>query len=195
MNKNEAIKAIEQDKIQVGRFTEITREVNAIQRKIEMVDYVPLETVVSMIDKINESQKVTVPKFVAERIEFCKKYPYFWTLDKVLRELDVEEKLAEWVYNIRGDLIPERVNMIAKAWLAYPNIEVEPEKLYTVEIPNPNSKGNHKIYLCKDDTTGKVYLCKGTFNPKKNKNLKLTEAEIRKDFEWAWHWAKEVLLK
>ncbi|MCC9744526.1 DUF1642 domain-containing protein, partial [Streptococcus agalactiae] len=26
-----------------------------------------------------------------------------------------------------------------EAWLAYPNITVEKEKLYTVEIPNPNS--------------------------------------------------------
>lgn len=70
--------------------------------------------------------------------------------------------------------------------------EVEKEKLYTVEIPNPNSKGKNKIFLCSDNNTGKVYLCKGNFNPKKNKNLMLTEAEIRKDFDWAFRWAKEV---
>ena len=69
MNKQETIKTIEQDKIQVGRFTEITREVNAIQRKIEMVDYVPLETVVSVIDQIHEPEKVTIPKFVAEWVK------------------------------------------------------------------------------------------------------------------------------
>lgn len=193
MNKKEAIKTIEQDKIQVGRFTEITREVNAIHRKIEMVDYVPLETVVSVIDKISESQKVTVPKFVAERLEWYKRHQNFWSLDMVLSRLDDGEELGDWAYDDDGELIPERVDMVARAWLAYPNIAVEQEKLYTVEIPNPNSKGNHKIYLCKDDTTGKVYLCKGNFNPKKNKNLKLTEVEIRKDFEWAWQWAKEAL--
>ena len=64
MNKQEAIETIEQDKIQLGRIVEINSEVNAFQRKIEMVDYVPLKTVVSMIDKINEPQKVVVPKFV-----------------------------------------------------------------------------------------------------------------------------------
>lgn len=69
---------------------------------------------------------------------------------------------------------------------------VEKGKLYTVEIPNPHAKGHNKIYLCKDGNTGKVYLCKGNFNPKKNKNLRLTEAEIRKDFDWAWQWKKEV---
>lgn len=73
-------------------------------------------------------------------------------------------------------------------------VTVEKEKLYTVEIPNPHAKGHNKIYLCKDGNTGKVYLCKGNFNPKKNKNLRLTEAEIRKDFDWAWRqgFAKEV---
>lgn len=73
-------------------------------------------------------------------------------------------------------------------------VTVEKEKLYTVEIPNPNAKGHNKIYLCKADNTGKVYLCKGNFNPKKNKNLWLTEQEIRKDFDWAWEreFAKEV---
>ena len=60
MNKQEAIKAVEQDKIQVGRFTEITREVNAIQRKIEMVDYVPLETVINIFDKISEIASNTI---------------------------------------------------------------------------------------------------------------------------------------
>ncbi|MCC9912009.1 DUF1642 domain-containing protein, partial [Streptococcus agalactiae] len=34
-----------------------------------------------------------------------------------------------------------------EAWLAYPNITIEKEKLYTVEIPNPNS--DLKIILVK----------------------------------------------
>ena len=189
MNKQEAIKTIEQDKIVLGKVVETSSGVNTFLRKIESIYYVPLETVVSIIDKINEPQKVTVPKFVADRVEWCKKYPRFWDLEMALSRLDDEEKLADWAYGENGELIPEKVETFARAWLD--GYEVEREKLYTVEIPNPNSKGNHKIYLCKDDTTGKVYLCKGNFNPKKNKNLKLTEAEIRKDFEWAWQWAKE----
>jgi hypothetical protein len=126
MNKQEAIERIESSSFDID--------------DTDLV--VGLTYTKSIINQINEPEKVVVPKFVVDWIEFCKKYPYFWTLDKVLRELDVEEKLAEWVYNIRGDLIPERVNMIAKAWLAYPNIEVEPEELYTVEIPNPNSNAH-----------------------------------------------------
>lgn len=58
---------------------------------------------------------------------------------------------------------------------------IESERLTTLGFGIPN--------LLK---IGKVYLCKGNFNPSKNKNLQLTEAEIKKDFEWAWQFAKEV---
>ena len=69
---------------------------------------------------------------------------------------------------------------------------MEEEKLYTVELPDPNRKGTNRIYLCKADNTGKVYICKGNFNPHKNKNLWLTEDEIKKDFHWAWQFAVPV---
>ena len=136
---------------------------------------------------------VIVPKFVADWLEWCK------TNDvTLLGGISPIDELGSAICNdkrvksLAASRWAERnQDNFARAWLD--GYEVEQEKLYTVEIPNPNSKGNHKIYLCKDDTTGKVYLCKGNFNPKKNKNLKLTEVEIRKDFEWAWQWAKEVL--
>ena len=121
MNKKEAIKTIERDKIQVGMFTEITREVNAIQRKIKIADYVPLEMVVSVINKINE---------------------------------------------------------------------VEKEKLYTVEIPNPHSYIDNHSRLARN-YKGKVVLeVQDWLNA--SESYKLTESEIKKDFEWAWQWAKEV---
>lgn len=73
---------------------------------------------------------------------------------------------------------------------------VEKEKLYTVEIPNPNrnSKGCAKFRL--EKLGDKVYLVK-----RKSKDVyqnkdsqKLTEVEIRKDFDWAWQqgFMKEV---
>ena len=155
----------------------------------QQVDMVIKSQVLDIVSQIDEPQKVVIPKFVAEWIEECKRSG--WHLQKALYRLDDDEKVSDWAYDENDDLIAEKVETFARAWLD--GYEVEREKLYTVEIPNPNSKGNHKIYLCKDDTTGKVCLCKGNFNPKKNKNLKLTEAEIRKDFEWAWQWAKEVL--
>ncbi|WP_283572401.1 DUF1642 domain-containing protein [Streptococcus agalactiae] len=83
-----------------------------------------------------------------------------------------------------------------EAWLAYPNITVEKEKLYTVEIPNPNERqlsfvlmrqlsGNVSITVMHRDNLDLLKI---------DNNLQLTESEIRKDFDWAWQqkFAKEV---
>lgn len=68
---------------------------------------------------------------------------------------------------------------------------VEQEKLYTVEIPNPNSIGG-KLVLFKQQSTGRLILDMLNPNINKPKYLQLTESEIKQDFEWAFRWAKEV---
>ena len=188
MNKQEAIETIEQDKIQVGRFTEITREVNAIQRKIEMVDYVPLETVVSVIDKINEPQKVTIPKFVANFYESIKDdfedkvYDLCVQFNRDNGELSSE--VCGWFDCGKNEPIQTLVKMKLYGY------KVEQEKLYTVEIPNPNSAGG-KLVLFKQQGTRRLILDILNHNIDKPKYLQLTESEIKQDFEWAWQWAKE----
>lgn len=56
---------------------------------------------------------------------------------------------------------------------------VEKEKLYTVDLPNgqPLVRGINTLYFSQNLAT---------------ENVKLTESEIRKDFEWAWQFAEEV---
>lgn len=82
-----------------------------------------------------------------------------------------------------------------EAWLAYPNITIEKEKLYTVEIPNPNERqlsfvlmrqlsGNVSIKVMHRDNLDLL---------KTDNDLQLTESEIRKDFDWAWHFREEVV--
>lgn len=69
---------------------------------------------------------------------------------------------------------------------------VEKEKLYTVEIPNPNTISTTAL---KKSNVGDVVMCYQIDNYwKNNSRYQLTEAEIRKDFEWAWQqgFAKEV---
>ncbi|CNE38883.1 DUF1642 domain-containing protein [Streptococcus agalactiae] len=81
-----------------------------------------------------------------------------------------------------------------EAWLAYPNITIEKEKLYTVEIPNPNERqlsfvlmrqlsGNVSIKVMHRDNLDLLKI---------DNNLQLTESEIRKDFDWAWQFRKDV---
>lgn len=137
------------------------------------------------LDSIKPYQpKPVVPQFVAEWIEKYKEKGC--RLSHALKHVFDDVELGLYIKQREDDY----TEIIAKAWLY--GYTVEKEKLYTVEIPNPNAKGHNKIYLCKADNTGKVYLCKGNFNPRKNKNLWLTEQEIRKDFDWAWQWKKEV---
>ncbi|MFD3091036.1 DUF1642 domain-containing protein [Streptococcus agalactiae] len=77
-----------------------------------------------------------------------------------------------------------------EAWLAYPNITIEKEKLYTVEIPNPNS--DLKLILVKVINELKlISVYENELEGYSNIRV-LTEQEIRKDFDWAWQWAKEV---
>lgn len=139
-------------------------------------------------DFLDEQEKPVVPQFMADWYEENKD-DFEYGLYKICINYSkriLQDDLQEWFGPDDNKAIETLVKMKLYGY------EVEKEKLYTVEIPNPNSKGTNKIYLCKDGTTGKVYLCKGNFNPSTNRNLRLTESEIKEDFEWAWQFAKEV---
>lgn len=128
------------------------------------------------LERPTEPQKPVIPQFVADWIEKCKSSGF--SLRMAMEHWDMDENLEKWMQ------YSENQEIFAKAWLY--GYTVEKPKLYTVEIPNPNRKGNNRFFLQKDPNTGKILLCKGNFNPETNRNLWLTESEIRKDFEWAW---------
>lgn len=143
----------------------------------QQVDMVIKNQVLDIVSKIDEPQKVVVPKFVAEWLEECKRSG--WHLQKALCRLDDDEKVGDWAYDENDDLVSEKVDMIARAWLD--GYEIEQEKLYTVEIPNPNG-----VVVCLERLDrGKIAL--STLG-----ESELTEAEIKQDFDWAWKWAKPV---
>ena len=147
------------------------------------VDLINKRQAIDIISQIDEPQKPKVPQFVADWIEWCKKNKI--TLlgadtaicnNKNIRTLDA----SAWAM--------KNQEIFAKSW--FYGYEVEKEKLYTVEIPNPNHE-ECPILFKKGD--GKVHIiftsvpCWRTV-----KNAQLTESEIKKDFEWAFRWAKEV---
>ncbi|HEL2407385.1 TPA: hypothetical protein TZS96_002305, partial [Streptococcus suis] len=72
MNKQEAIEIIEQSKIKIANRERTIFKAGEIIVENVQVDYVPLEVVVNTIDQIHEPQKVVVPKFIADSIEYCK---------------------------------------------------------------------------------------------------------------------------
>ena len=136
-----------------------------------------------------EPEKPVVPQFVADFYESIKD--------------DFENKVYELClqYKHRGDELPQGVawwfgdsrnkpieTLVKMKLFGY---EVQKEKLYTVEIPNPNSAGG-KLVLSKQQSTGRLILEMLNSDINKPKYLHLTEDEIKKDFGWAWQFAEEV---
>lgn len=67
---------------------------------------------------------------------------------------------------------------------------VKKEKLYTVEIPNPNAPIEYHSRLAKNHKGEIVIEVQDWMN--RTEYYQLTEQEIRKDFDWAW---KEGFMK
>ena len=131
--------------------------------------------------KVDEPQKVVVPEFIDSYIRYAKVegMSLFIAMD------NAQNKELEWIIT--------NEETFARAWLD--GYEIEQEKLYTVEIPDPNSYcdylGLYQVYLSRNDNG----ICLDASNDTKWKQKKInqfTESEIKKDFEWAWQFAKEV---
>ena len=153
MNKQEAIEEIKKQSTQAYDDFAIMRD-----------------TAIHIVNQIDEPQKVTVPKNVAEWIDTLDEHGLFGLNYDV-----VDESVWNWVY--------ENYDCnVKKLHLAYLyGYETEQEKMYTVEIPNPNG-----VVVCLERLDGgKIAL--STLG-----ESELTESEIKQDFDWAWQWAKEV---
>ena len=126
-----------------------------------------------------EREKLKIPQFIADKIEYCKKidgYRLFNAMDYCYSF----KKCAEWLESNEKNF--------ALAWIF--GYEVEQEKLYTVEIPDPNADG-YSIALGRKE--GKVCI-RQFVSPtwQTNCSNQLTEAEIKQDFDWAWQWAEPM---
>ncbi|HFV2858006.1 TPA: DUF1642 domain-containing protein [Streptococcus agalactiae] len=134
-----------------------------------------------LLDQLDKP-KLEVPQMIADVIE---------SFDEDVNYLHEHmsyqsDEVREWLTHNEREFY--------EAWLAYPNITVEKENLYTVEIPNPNERqlsfvlmrqlsGNVSIKVMHRDNLGLLKI---------DNNLQLTESEIRKDFDWAWQFRKDV---
>ena len=166
MNKQEAIEEIKKQITQAYDDFAIMRD-----------------TAIHIINQIDEHQKVAVPKFVAEWLDEARAEEY--SLYGAWEMVKEGSEIFWWLF----DGHESNQDTFNRAWLD--GYEVETEKLYTVEIPNPNSAGG-KLVLFKQQSTGRLILDILNHIFDKPKYLQLTESEIKQDFEWAWKWAKEV---
>ena len=176
MNKQEAIEKIKHtDTLTIVDHTE--RHEVAMVNKNEVLD---------IISQIDEPEKVVVPKFVARWIEESK-YDRFYALHGAYANMN--EEMRRW--RSRGN----NSELFAKAWLAYPNIIIEKDKRYTVEIAG--SVLTKIITGC--DIEYKMLEVKNThfttYDLEKNAihTTILTEEEIKEADERLWQFAKEII--
>ena len=154
----------------------------------QQVDMVVKSQVLDIISQIDEPQKVVIPRFVALLIE---KYKDSNKSLYQLFDLSDDKEFNDW-FLPNGKVDASRCDVLASAWLD--GYEIEQEKLYTVEIPNPNRSGKGHAKFRLEKIGNKVVLVKQKSNEcyQNKPNQKLTESAIKEDFEWAWQFAKEV---
>lgn len=179
MNKQEAIEKIKRR----TEYFKVEKEYNRGFRD-------GLNNSIPVIREIDAPERPVVPQYVADWIEWCKRNKVsllggFSAIDELGVAICNDKKVksldaSKWA--------TRNQETFAKAWLF--GYEVEKEKLYTVELPNPNG-GTHLV-LCKD-CDGKLFIETFLIDDWESfGKCKLTEAEIKQDFEWAWQFAKEV---
>lgn len=144
MNKKELIEYCESLKGDLNKFINGV-DVNKIIKKIEQLD---------------EPQKVKIPKFIADWIEYCKEHNF--TLFGCLDPADGFESLAGETF--KGDIrkcirwCRRESNIFARAWLD--GYEVEEEPKYIVKMKglgtnfsflNLNKAHNHWMFSSKNE--------------------------------------------
>ena len=140
-----------------------------------------------LLAELDEPEKPVVPKWVADWYEEHKD-----NFEHSIQCLCVHgclpvRKIQTWFDNEDNKPIETLVMMHKFGY------KVKKEKLYTVELPNPNGGGYIKVYLGKYHN-GKVglYEWSGYSFWKQEEKAQLTEAEIKEDFAWLWQFAEEV---
>ena len=157
-----------------------------------------IESAITLAEYLDESvrppkpKKPVVPQFVADWYEEHKDnfedgvYDLFVDFYEYEFRRNLSTDLVEW-FELDDNKPIETLVMMHKF-----GYEVQKEKLYTVEIPIANSPlGYH--YVLRKTTSGEIIIDSFFTNNWGNYDYcQLTEAEIKKDHDWAWKYAKEV---
>lgn len=116
-------------------------------------EYVEIDAVIELASELDEPQKVTVPQFVADWIEYAKfeDYHLLGAMDSIA--ISGRKDLDEW---FRGD--DDNMDIFARAWLD--GYEVKKEKRYLVKMKslgtnfsflNLNKTHNHWMFSSKNE--------------------------------------------
>lgn len=194
MNKKEAIEKIKK----LEGLTILDKTINLDSEMILK------KRVLNIVKQLDEPQKPKVPQVAVEFYERYKDdnlvlgewFGDFYS-NEAIEEFPRMDELTKWLYDNDNETNRQReFALVTLVTLGIDAVEVEKEKLYTVEIPNPNSpdiatflyKENGKVFIGNEFFWDEVPNYKWKNEPENQ----LTESEIRKDFGWAWQFAEEV---
>ena len=104
---------------------------------------VAIDDIISDLKRLDEPEKVKIPQFVAEIIEYYKGQNA--TLYDALREKNFNKQYSEWLLNEQN-----AYDKVARAWVD--GYEVEQEKRYKVVMPNDSSTGGVLTHVKHDDS-------------------------------------------
>ena len=137
-----------------------------------------------LLAELDEPEKPVVPKFVADWYEEHKDNFEYSVHCLCVQGCEPLRQIDVWFDKTKNKPIETLVMMHKFGY------EIEKDKLYTVELPNPNAGGH--VVLCKTSDGIVSIAFAGMARWKGGKNFQLTESEIKEDFAWAWQFAKEV---
>ena len=127
------------------------QELIALYERVgNFVEAVKVKDVIDKLKQLDEPQKVTVPQFVADWIEYAKfeDYHLLGAMDSIA--ISGRKNLDEW---FRGD--DDNMELFARAWID--GYEVEKEKRYIVKMKGMNKSST---ILKLDKILGSWYLGK-----------------------------------
>lgn len=145
------------------------------------------EELISMIEDLDQPQKVKVPACVAKWISKCQELN--WNLSDLLAPEIFDSPFAlntkEW---LRQD--KQNYDILARAWLD--GYEVKKEPLYRVIMPNPQSK-NGNVLVLRRTQQGTITVNKvKKITARLGEGMDLTEEEIKSVDERYWPFAVPV---
>ena len=153
-----------------------------------------------LVEQLNDPEKVVVSKLEDEWLDKlkacyrCREDQLYvitrqgWGNDFYFDYHGTNIELSYEPYKEKEDIESVKRRLVNAILYGY---EVEKEKRYTVELPNPNRTDVSLVLgLYNDGKVAIFAVCTDSW--KYEKRYKLTEAEIKQDFAWAWQFAKEV---
>lgn len=177
MKKQEAIEEIKN----LEGLTILDKTINFDSKMI------PRKKVLNIVNQIDGPEKTVVPQYVADFYESIKDDfedgVYGLCAEFYEEESELSTELYWW---FKLDVNKPIETLVKMKLYGY---EVEKEQLYTVEIPNPNLNAHT---ILQKTGAGIVLVTVGNARWKGWESSKLTEAEIKQDFDFLWQFAKEV---